>query len=62
MAPPDGLPSHQLITGPDDASSCRRVSEAMALGHRLHGGPAPTWDGRRVPAGQALVWPDDGAG
>ena len=34
-APPDGLPAHRLLTGPDDASFCRRVSDALALGYRL---------------------------
>ena len=36
-APPDGLPAYRLLTGPDDASFCRRVSDALALGYRLYG-------------------------
>ena len=29
--PPEGLPAYRLLTGPDDASFCRRVSDALAL-------------------------------
>lgn len=54
--PPDGLPVYRLLTGPDDDELCRRVSEALALGYRLHGSPAVTFDGSHVIAAQALVW------
>ena len=30
--PPDNLPTYRLLTGPDDAAFCKRVSEALALG------------------------------
>lgn len=56
--PPDNLPRYRLLTGPDDAAFCHRVSEALALGDQLYGGPALTHDGERVIAGQAIVWPD----
>jgi hypothetical protein len=56
--PPDGLPSYRVLTGPDDDGFCRRVSEAMALGYRLHLGPAVTFDGADVIVVQALVWPE----
>ncbi|ADB30679.1 conserved hypothetical protein [Kribbella flavida DSM 17836] len=55
-APPNGLPIYRLLTGPDDATFCERVSEALALGYELHGGPSLTFDGSRVIAGQALIW------
>lgn len=55
--PPDGLPVYRLLTGPDDATFCRRVSEALELGYRLYGSPAVTFDGRNVIAAQALLWP-----
>ena len=48
-------PIYRLLTGPDDATFCRRVSEAMASGYALHGSPALTFDGERVIAAQALV-------
>ncbi|MFB9158416.1 DUF1737 domain-containing protein [Chromobacterium violaceum] len=35
--PPDGLPAYRLLTGPDDSAFCKRVSEALAQGYRLHG-------------------------
>ena len=56
-APPDGLPIYRVLTGPDDASFCRRVSEAIALGYRLHEGPAVTFNGEQVMLAQALLWP-----
>jgi hypothetical protein len=55
-APPGGLPIYRLLTGPDDAAFCHRVSEALALGYRLYGSPAATFDGQRVIVAQALVW------
>lgn len=57
-APPNGLPAYRVLTGPDDETFCRRVSEALALGYRLHEGPAATFDGERVILAQALLWPD----
>ena len=55
--PPDGLPRYRLLTGPDDDSFCHRVSDALALGYRLHGSPVATFDGKQVIVGQALLWP-----
>jgi hypothetical protein len=51
------LPQYRLLTGPDDESFCRRVSDALALGYRLYGSPTATFDGKRVVVGQALLWP-----
>jgi hypothetical protein len=59
-APPDGLPVYRVLTGTDDAAFCRRVSEAIALGYRLHGGPAVTFNGEQVIVAQALLWPAAG--
>ncbi|MGK5741241.1 DUF1737 domain-containing protein [Micromonospora sp. URMC 103] len=55
--PPDGLPRYRVLTGPDDEAFCRRVSAALDLGFRLHGGPAVTYNGERVIVAQALTWP-----
>jgi hypothetical protein len=55
--PPDGLPVYRVLTGPDDDAFCHRVSEALALGYRLWGSPALTFDGTGVIAAQALIWP-----
>lgn len=55
--PPDGLPTYRLLTGPDDATFCRRVSEALALGYQLYGSPAATFNGEKVIVAQAIIWP-----
>jgi hypothetical protein len=54
--PPDGLPRYRLLTGPDDAKFCHRISEALELGYRLHGSPAATFTGEQVIVAQALLW------
>ena len=56
-APPGGLPAYRVLTGPDDAAFCRRVSEALALGYRLYGSPAVTFNGKDVIVAQAVIWP-----
>lgn len=56
-APPDGLPVYRVLTGPDDAAFCRRVSEAIGLGYVLHGSPAVAFNGEQVIVAQALIWP-----
>lgn len=55
--PPEGLPPYRLLTGPDDAAFCRRVSEALAQGYLLYGSPSATFDGERVIVAQAIIWP-----
>ena len=56
-SPPDGLPRYRLLTGPDTAEFCHRVSAALQVGYELHGCPCLTFDGERVVAGQAVLWP-----
>lgn len=51
---PRRLP-YRVLTGPDDSSFCERVSQALADGYQLHGGPALTFDGERVIVAQAVV-------
>jgi hypothetical protein len=55
--PPDGLPLYRVLTGPDDATFCHRVSEALALGYQLYGAPAATYNGENVILAQAIIWP-----
>jgi hypothetical protein len=55
--PPEGLPTYRALTGPDDDPFCRRVSQALLLGYRLHDGPALSFDGTNVIVAQALLWP-----
>jgi hypothetical protein len=57
ISPPNNLPHYRLLTGPDDANFCRRVSEALSLGYVLYGSPAITFNGTDVIAAQAVVWP-----
>ncbi len=49
--------AYRLLSGPDDLAFCDRVSEALADGYVLHGGPAATFDGERVIVAQAVVLP-----
>jgi hypothetical protein len=46
---------YRVLTGPDDAKFCRRVSELLDLGYELHGSPALTFNGKDVIVAQALV-------
>jgi hypothetical protein len=55
--PPGGLPVYRLLTGPDDAAFCRRVSEALALGYELYGSPAAAFNGKEIIVAQAVIWP-----
>jgi hypothetical protein len=50
-----GLPRYRLLTGPDDAEFCHRVSDALDQGYELYGPPALAFDGERVIAAQAVV-------
>jgi len=54
---PEGLPTYRILTGPDDAAFCHRVSDALAMGYRLYGSPAVTFNGKEVIVAQAIVWP-----
>lgn len=46
---------YRLLTGPDDAAFCQRVTATLNQGWELHGAPSLTFDGTRVIAGQAIV-------
>src|SRR5690349_20866987 len=47
---------YRIITGPDDAEFCARVSGLLDEGYELYGSPAVTFDGARVITAQALVF------
>ncbi len=51
---------YRLLTGPDDAAFCQRVSQALEEGYRLHGSPAITCrpDGTVIVA-QAVILVDE---
>lgn len=57
--PPEDRPIYRCLTGPDDDAFCKRVSQALADGWRLHGSPALTFDPERgqVIVAQAVLWP-----
>ncbi len=47
----------RFLTGPDDASFCHRVSEALSQGWQLHGSPSLSYDAeqKRIVCGQAVI-------
>ena len=55
--PPEDLPIYRVLTGPDDDTFCKRVSDAIAIGYILHGAPALAFNGKDVVVAQALIWP-----
>ncbi|MEO6530606.1 MAG: DUF1737 domain-containing protein [Specibacter sp.] len=57
MSADESTLAYRLITGPDDKSFCERISEALAEGYVLHGGPAVTFNGTSVICAQAVILP-----
>ncbi len=57
--PPENRLRYRLLTGPDDVSFCRRVSEALEAGYQLYGSPAMTFDGNSVIVSQAVILQPD---
>ena len=53
---------YRFLTGPDDASFCKRVSAALNKGWQLQGSPSLTFDAvkGRVICGQAIIKEVDG--
>jgi hypothetical protein len=45
---------YRLITGIDDASFCKRISELLEEGYKLHGSPSCTFNGKDVIVAQAV--------
>lgn len=48
---------YRLLTGPDDAQFCHRVSDALNKGWQLYGPPTLTYDvdQKKVMCGQAIT-------
>ena len=48
---------YRLLTGPDDASFCHRVSDALSKGWQLYGPPSLTFDTdqKKLVCGQAIT-------
>lgn len=53
----NGLPRYRLLTGPDDAAFCQRVSEMLDKGYELYGSPSISWDPEKksIIAAQAVI-------
>jgi hypothetical protein len=51
------LTVYRYLTGPDDASFCHRVTQALSAGWSLYGSPTLTFDAAtgRVICGQAVT-------
>ena len=53
---PGTEPIYRLITGPDDALLCERISKLIEQGYQLYGSPAICYDPQRgTIASQALI-------
>ena len=50
--------SYRFLTGPDDATFCQRVSDALAEGYRLYGNPVMVVSNGEPYCGQAVILPD----
>lgn len=63
VPPSSGVESERLryrvLTGPDDAAFCRRVSDVLDEGYVLHGSPSITNRHGEVLVAQAVVLPPD---
>lgn len=46
---------YRLVTGPDDATFCERISKLLDDGYELHGSPTVTFNGKDVIAAQAVI-------
>jgi hypothetical protein len=50
---------YRLITGKDDASFCKRISELLDEGYKLYGSPSCTFNGQDVIVSQAVIINDN---
>jgi len=48
---------YRILTGPDDAAFCHRITEAINRGWQLYGSPTLAYDPetKRVVCGQAII-------
>ena len=46
---------YRLLTGPDDAEFCARITRHLNEGWELYGSPALTFNGEKVIAAQAVM-------
>ncbi|WP_160680399.1 DUF1737 domain-containing protein [Clostridium sp. C8-1-8] len=50
---------YRLITGKDDSSFCKRISELLNEGYKLYGSPSCTFNGTDVIVAQAVILEED---
>ncbi|PWW10112.1 DUF1737 domain-containing protein [Mangrovibacter plantisponsor] len=55
------MPRYRLLTGPDDAAFCKRVSAMLDCGYELYGSPSLAYDSDKkcVIAAQAVILKKD---
>ena len=58
----DGRLRYRVLTVPDTADFCERVSQALADGYVLSGSPAITERGGEIIVAQAIILPDGYSG
>jgi len=46
---------YTLLTGPDDETFCKKVSEKLNNGWELYGSPTLTFNGKNVIADQGII-------
>lgn len=46
---------YRLITGKDDSSFCKRISQLLDEGYELYGSPAITYNGEYAVTAQAVI-------
>ena len=56
---PGRIVRYRLLTGPDDANFCRRVTEALEQGWELYGSPSISVGGDKVMVAQAVILRED---
>ena len=56
------LKTYRFLTGPDDASFCQKVSDALGEGYILYGSPVLTSHKGELVCGQAVILPGSGRG
>ena len=56
------LKTYRFLTGPDDASFCQKVSDALGEGYILYGSPVITSHNGELVCGQAVILAGSGWG
>lgn len=49
------IETYKMITGKDDSSFCKRITELLAEGYELYGSPTMSFNGTDIIVGQAVI-------